>query len=117
MIRVQRRVRPAVVQATLQNCLIRSQRFTGKADISSFAALLSFETLAPYWTTARILDLGCGNGIYFVELCKLDKRHRPVGMDLSAGMLAKAGQRLGDRADLVRGDAIASRSKRTAWMW
>jgi ubiquinone/menaquinone biosynthesis C-methylase UbiE len=67
-----------------------------------------FELLPPYLDkAARILDLGCGNGIYLVQLCKLEKPHRHVGMDLSLGMLAKAGQRLGDRADLVRGDAIA----------
>ena len=67
-----------------------------------------FELLSPYLDkAARILDLGCGNGIYLVELCKLEKPHRPVGMDLSAGMLAKAMERVGGSANLVRGDAVA----------
>jgi predicted TPR repeat methyltransferase len=61
--------------------------------------------------------LGCGNGIYLVDLRKLEKPHRHVGMDLSAAMLAKAMERVGGSANLVRGDAVALLSRRAAWTW
>ncbi len=67
-----------------------------------------FQILALYLASAaRILDLGCGNGIYLVELRKLGKLHRPVGMDISEGMLARARDQLGSGVELVRGDAAA----------
>jgi ubiquinone/menaquinone biosynthesis C-methylase UbiE len=75
-----------------------------------------FQVLAHYLEhAARILDLGCGNGIYLVELCKLGKLHRPVGMDLSDAMLSKARERVGDRAGFVRADAVAIPFKRNCW--
>ena len=58
----------------------------GKGRYFELRRAAVFEILAPYLDkAARILDLGCGNGIYLVELAKLDRPHRPVGMDLSAG--------------------------------
>ncbi len=75
-----------------------------------------FQVLAPYLEKAeRILDLGCGNGIYLMELSKLGKLHRPVGMDLSEAMLAKARENLGGRTDLVRADAVAVPFKANCW--
>ncbi len=75
-----------------------------------------FQILAPYLVNPdRILDLGCGNGIYLVELCKLGKLHRPVGMDISAAMLAKAREQLGNRAEFVRGDATVIPFKANSW--
>jgi len=75
-----------------------------------------FQILVPYLANAaRILDLGCGNGIYLVELCKLGKLHRPVGMDISAAMLAKARGQLGSEAEFVRGDAAAIPFKANSW--
>jgi len=75
-----------------------------------------FQILAPYIENAqRILDLGCGNGLYLVELCKLGKLRRPAGMDLSEAMLAKAREKLGERADFVRADAVAIPLKANCW--
>src|SRR5713226_292234 len=75
-----------------------------------------FQILAPYIENAqRILDLGCGNGLYLVELCKLGKLRRPVGMDLSEAMLARAQEKLGGRADFVRADAVAIPFKANCW--
>jgi len=75
-----------------------------------------FQILTPYLANAaRILDLGCGNGIYLVELCKFDKLRRPVGMDISAAMLAKAREQLGSAAAFVRGDAAAIPFKANSW--
>jgi ubiquinone/menaquinone biosynthesis C-methylase UbiE len=75
-----------------------------------------FQILAPYLEKAeRILDLGCGNGIYLMELSKLGKLRRPVGMDLSGAMLAQARKTLGDRTVLVRADAAAIPFKANSW--
>jgi demethylmenaquinone methyltransferase/2-methoxy-6-polyprenyl-1,4-benzoquinol methylase len=51
---------------------------------------------------SRVLDLACGTG----DLCRtlIDRGHRPVGVDLSAGMLAAAPSTT-TRLTLVRGDA------------
>jgi ubiquinone/menaquinone biosynthesis C-methylase UbiE len=75
-----------------------------------------FQILTPYLANAaRILDLGCGNGIYLVKLCKLGKLHRPVGMDISEAMLAKAREQLGSGVEFVRGDAAAIPFKAKSW--
>jgi ubiquinone/menaquinone biosynthesis C-methylase UbiE len=75
-----------------------------------------FQILAPYLVNAaQILDLGCGNGTYLIELCKLGKLHRPVGMDISQGMLAKAREQLGNGVELVQGDAAAIPFKSNSW--
>jgi SAM-dependent methyltransferase len=81
--------------------LIRSHR-AGEARYFEFRRAAVFELLSPIWD-----KVGFGNGIYLAELCKLERPHRPVGIDLSAGMLAKAMERVGSGANLVRGDAVA----------
>jgi len=54
----------------------------------------------------RVLDIGCGTGRYTVLMQQRSGRPM-VGMDLAAGMLAKAQTKAGDNVDLrlVRGDA------------
>lgn len=47
------------------------------------------------------LEVGCGTGIYAARIASLGRR--PIGLDLSAGMLAHAA----DRLPVVRGDATA----------
>jgi ubiquinone/menaquinone biosynthesis C-methylase UbiE len=75
-----------------------------------------FQALAPYLERAsRILDLGCGNGIYLVELCQLGKPYRPVGMDLSEAMLRQAREHVGNHADFVRADAVAIPFRENCW--
>ncbi len=54
----------------------------------------------------RVLDIGCGTGRYTVLMQQRSGRPM-VGLDLAAGMLAKARAKAGDGSDLllVRGDA------------
>jgi len=54
-----------------------------------------------------ILDVGCGNGTYLVELATRSPAAQIVGIDLSPEMLHAAAARVGGRACLVRGDALA----------
>lgn len=54
----------------------------------------------------RVLDIGCGTGRYTVRIA--ERLDRPVvGIDLAAGMLAKARAKTGEdtELELVRGDA------------
>jgi ubiquinone/menaquinone biosynthesis C-methylase UbiE len=51
---------------------------------------------------SRILDLGCGNGVPITRAL-VDAGHRVVGLDGSAGMLARFGRNLPD-TPVVRGD-------------
>ena len=51
----------------------------------------------------RILDLGCGNGLYLAELARREHRGTVCGADLSLGMLAAAHARSG--AALLVADA------------
>jgi SAM-dependent methyltransferase len=55
----------------------------------------------------RILDVGCGCGATTLALAERARGGRVVGLDVSAPMLARARQRVGDRADieLLEGDA------------
>ena len=52
---------------------------------------------------ARVIDLGCGNGISAVPL--LDRGASVIGVDPDGVMLALAAARIGDRADLRIGRA------------
>ncbi|HEU5104837.1 MAG TPA: class I SAM-dependent methyltransferase [Solirubrobacterales bacterium] len=49
------------------------------------------------------LDVGCGTGRAFEPL--LDRGWEVVGCDASAGMLAQAREKFGDRVQLIHGDA------------
>ncbi len=49
----------------------------------------------------RVLDLGCGTGRWLAALCDCDAASL-VGVDLSPEMLARARQKLGRQAELVR---------------
>jgi demethylmenaquinone methyltransferase/2-methoxy-6-polyprenyl-1,4-benzoquinol methylase len=53
---------------------------------------------------ARCLDLCCGTGDVARELAR--RGAATVGLDASAGMLAVARQRMGEKIALVRGDAL-----------
>lgn len=55
----------------------------------------------------RLLDLGCGNGAFGIELAERSPRTLIVGADLSRGMLHEARQRLGQQVPLVEADACA----------
>ena len=52
-----------------------------------------------------VLDVGCGNGLYLAELERRAHRGRVVGLDLSAGMLARARSRTATAA-LAVADAM-----------
>ena len=55
---------------------------------------------------ALVLDVGAGSGRSTALLLAASRPRRVVGVDLSAGMLARARRRLGDpRVELVRADA------------
>ncbi len=53
---------------------------------------------------AHILEIGCGTGHALRWLS--DAGARAVGLDLSAGMLARARQAIKERAELCQGDAL-----------
>ena len=53
----------------------------------------------------RLLDLGCGTGELLKILLELGGNTACTGLDLSENMLAVARKKLGERAQLVRGDA------------
>ena len=57
----------------------------------------------------RVLDLGCGTGDVMIEVLRQGRATNVVGVDLTPGMLRRAGERLadggvGERARLLRGD-------------
>jgi ubiquinone/menaquinone biosynthesis C-methylase UbiE len=52
-----------------------------------------------------ILDVGCGTGALLAAIAERIPGARLAGVDLSPGMLAVAGRKLGHRASLVAGDA------------
>lgn len=53
----------------------------------------------------RVLDIGCGTGALLEQILSEDAHRQVTGLDLSANMLDRARQRLGDRAVLARGDS------------
>lgn len=61
----------------------------------------SFVDDAPTGGTA--LDIGCGNGRHAALLA--DVADRVVGLDAARALLSTAGERVGDRASLLLGDA------------
>jgi ubiquinone/menaquinone biosynthesis C-methylase UbiE len=78
------------------------QALSGQMSGQHYAS--SYECLAKdVATDATVLDLACGDGF----LLSLLKAHTLIGVDMSAGELAAAQQRLGDRATLHHGKAQA----------
>jgi ubiquinone/menaquinone biosynthesis C-methylase UbiE len=61
--------------------------------------------LHPTDETMTVLDVGCGTGAHLKIY--VDSGAECVGLDASPAMLEQASARLGDRADLELGDAIA----------
>jgi ubiquinone/menaquinone biosynthesis C-methylase UbiE len=51
----------------------------------------------------RVLDVGCGTGLMSARLAASGRR--VCGVDLSAGMVARARRRAGDVAEFIQGDA------------
>jgi SAM-dependent methyltransferase len=62
-------------------------------------------SLLPDVSGLRVLDAGCGPGIYAEWL--LDRGADVVGVDVSERMVALAGERLGGRGEFVRADLDA----------
>ncbi len=63
-------------------------------------------SLLPDVAGRRVLDVGCGPGVYAEWL--LDHGARVVGVDFSWRMVELARERLGDRAEIIRADLSAS---------
>jgi SAM-dependent methyltransferase len=58
--------------------------------------------LVPDVSDSRILDAGCGSGVYSAWL--VERGADVVGVDVSSEMLAEARERVGDRATFYRSD-------------
>lgn len=67
-----------------------------QADVLAAVGTFSF---------AVVLDVGCGTGAVLQAILAAHPRVRGIGVDLSAGMLGVARERLGDTAELHVGDA------------
>lgn len=66
---------------------------------------MTLEALPP--PGERVLDVGCGTGLFLAELRRAAASGGFHGVDLSLAMLAAARERLGEGARLVRGGAEA----------
>ena len=67
-----------------------------------YGVLLSQVMQIPH---AAVLDLVCGTGELLARFLEQAPKARCAGLDLSEGMLSVARKKLGDRAELVRGNA------------
>jgi len=74
---------------------------TDRSRTFGVAEALAIATLLP--AHSRILDVGCGNGVPITEAL-VNAGHRVVGLDSSAGMLARFRANL-PGTPIVRGDA------------
>ena len=74
---------------------------TDRSPTFGVAEALAIATLLP--AHSRILDVGCGNGVPITEAL-VNAGHRVVGLDSSAGMLARFRANL-PGTPIVRGDA------------
>jgi ubiquinone/menaquinone biosynthesis C-methylase UbiE len=74
---------------------------TDRGHTVGVAEALAFAASLP--ARSRILDLGCGNGVPITRAI-VDAGHRVVGLDSSAGMLARFRLNLPD-APVLHGDA------------
>lgn len=80
-------------------------RYVGDVETSPYNADLAFPgtaDLLPEVDGRRVLDAGCGSGVYTEWL--LDRGADVVGVDVSEAMLERARERVGDRAELRRAD-------------
>ena len=78
-------------------------RSSGPQQAWSTDVLGRLEDLAP---DARVLDVGCGTGRMAEALLDLVPQGRVLGIDASAEMVALAGERLGERADVWACDVL-----------
>jgi len=102
--------------------LLRDEPNGGRADLDEHAAVIAEVSLAaaPFVTPylerliaerrpRRVLDVGCGTGVYVRAMLAADPVLRVDGIDLAPGVIDDARERLradglGDRAELVAGD-------------
>ena len=102
--------------------LLRADPSTGRVDLDEHAAVIAEVSLAaaPFVTPyldrivdelrpGRALDVGCGTGVYVRAMLDADPLLTVDGIDLAAGVIDDARERLqtaglGNRANLVAGD-------------
>jgi SAM-dependent methyltransferase len=80
-----------------------ADEYAQEVESSAYNADLAFPgtvDLVPDVDGKRVLDAGCGTGVYTEWL--LDQGAEVVGVDASEAMLDHAAERVGDRADLRR---------------
>src|SRR2546429_9330527 len=80
----------------------RYDAFTWDHDYEDWVSTLEEVARAHGLTGDRVLDVACGTGKSLLPW--LERGYRVVGCDLSAGMLARAGGKVGDRARLEGAD-------------
>lgn len=78
---------------------------TGGHDHAAWAAQLESFALAAGLSGKRLLDVGCGTGSSALPM--LARGYAVTGVDVSAGMLARARAKLGDGVRLERADMRA----------
>jgi len=82
-----------------------AEEYAAEVESSPYNANLAFPgttALVPAVDGKRVLDAGCGTGVYTEWL--LDRGASVVGVDVSEAMLAHAAARAGDRAVFHRAD-------------
>lgn len=82
-----------------------AEEYAREVETSAYNADLAFPgtvEIVPDVAGKRVLDAGCGTGVYAEWL--LEQGAEVVGVDASEEMLAEAADRVGDRADLYRAD-------------
>lgn len=82
-----------------------AEEYAAEVETNAYNAELDFPAttaLVPDVDGKRVLDAGCGSGLYTEWL--LDEGADVVGVDVSEAMLAAARDRVGDRATLQRAD-------------
>ena len=94
-------------RGNIVNC-VRPEHDRGEGGALIEAYTQDFRTVPRLWTVnkgSRVLDLGCGMGLYTKELARQESW--PVGLDLNPQNLSRARQHTaGQSVCLVRGDAV-----------